>query len=72
MLYEDRSKLSDKTLDMNRAIDSLKEEVEAVTAYNQRAELCADENLKKILVHNVVIVKELNGRIEKQTKFTVG
>jgi len=30
MLHEDRNKLSDKTLDINRAIDSLKEEVEAV------------------------------------------
>ena len=58
MLYEDRSKLSDKTLDMNRAIDSLKEEVEAVTAYNQRAETCTDENLKKILIHNANEEKE--------------
>ena len=40
MKYEPVEKLSGKTLDMNRAIDSLKEEVEAVTAYNQRAEAC--------------------------------
>ena len=58
MLYEDRNKLSDKTLDMNGAIDSLKEEVEAVSAYNQRAEACADKNLKKILLHNAKEEKE--------------
>ena len=58
MLYEDRSKLSDKTLDINRAIDSLKEEVEAVNAYNQRADACTDENLKKILMHNANEEKE--------------
>ncbi len=58
MKYENVEKLSDKTLDMNRAIDSLKEEVEAVTAYNQRAEACADENLKKILIHNANEEKE--------------
>ena len=37
---------------------SLKEEVEAVTAYNQRAEACEDENLKKILLHNAKEEKE--------------
>ena len=58
MIYEERNKLSDKTQDMNRAIDSLKEEVEAVTAYNQRAEACADGNLKKILLHNAKEEKE--------------
>jgi hypothetical protein len=58
MKYEQDEKLSSKTLDMNRAIDSLKEEVEAVTAYNQRAEACTDENLKKILIHNANEEKE--------------
>ena len=58
MKYENVEKLSGKTLDMNRAIDSLKEEVEAVTAYNQRAEACEDENLKKILLHNAKEEKE--------------
>jgi len=52
MLHEDRNKLGDKVLDLKRAIDSLKEELEAVDWYNQRAEVCSDENLKKILVHN--------------------
>ena len=58
MKYEDEGKMSTKTMDMNRAIDSLKEEVEAVTAYNQRAEACEDENLKKILIHNANEEKE--------------
>jgi uncharacterized protein len=58
MLHEDRNKLKDKTLDMKRAIDSLKEELEAVDWYNQRADVCTDENLKKILVHNANEEKE--------------
>lgn len=58
MTYEDRSKLSDKTQDVHRAIDSLREEMEAVDLYNQRAEACADENLKKILIHNANEEKE--------------
>ncbi len=58
MLHEDRNKLSDKTQDMKRAIDSLREEFEAVDWYGQRAEACTDENLKKILIHNMDEEKE--------------
>ncbi len=58
MMHEERSKLSEKTLDMKRAIDSLKEELEAVEWYNQRADACSDINLKKILVHNANEEKE--------------
>jgi len=58
MLHEDRNKLKDKTLDMKRAIDSLKEELEATDWYNQRADACKDENLKKILIHNANEEKE--------------
>ncbi len=58
MLHEDRNKLSDHTQDMKRAIDSLREELEAVDWYNQRAEACTDENLKKILIHNMNEEKE--------------
>ncbi|MFP4568279.1 MAG: ferritin [Candidatus Woesearchaeota archaeon] len=58
MTHENRSKLSNKTLDMKRAIDSLKEELEAVDWYNQRADACSDENLKKILIHNANEEKE--------------
>lgn len=58
MIHEDRSNLSEKTLDLKRAIDSLKEELEAVDWYNQRADACTDENLKKILIHNANEEKE--------------
>jgi len=43
---------------MKRAIDSLKEELEAVDWYNQRADACQDENLRKILIHNANEEKE--------------
>ena len=58
MIHEERNKLSEKTLGMTRAIDSLREELEAVDWYNQRADACTDENLKKILVHNANEEKE--------------
>lgn len=58
MIHENREKLSDETLDMKRAIDSLKEELEAVDWYNQRADACSDENLKKIFIHNANEEKE--------------
>ncbi|MDD2354047.1 MAG: ferritin [Patescibacteria group bacterium] len=58
MLHEEVSKVSEKTLDMKRAIDSLKEEMEAVDWYNQRADATSDEELKRILVHNANEEKE--------------
>jgi hypothetical protein len=58
IMHEERTKLSEKTLNMKRAIDSLREELEAVDWYNQRADACTDENLKKILIHNANEEKE--------------
>lgn len=58
MLHEKQSDLDSKTLDMKRAIDSLKEEFEAIDWYNQRADACTDDNLKKILLHNAKEEKE--------------
>ncbi|MFH1649503.1 MAG: ferritin [Candidatus Woesearchaeota archaeon] len=58
MLYEDREKLPKDALNMMRAIDSLKEELEAIDLYNQRAAVCPDEELKKILIHNMNEEKE--------------
>ena len=58
MIHEERKELSAKTLDIKRAIDSLKEELEATDWYNQRADACTDENLKKILLHNAAEEKE--------------
>jgi len=58
MFQEDSNKLSKKALDLKRAIDSLNEEMGAVDAYNQRAERCSDETLRKILMHNMNEEKE--------------
>ncbi len=44
--------LSEKTKDITRAINSLKEELEAVDWYNQRADIATDPELKAILEHN--------------------
>jgi hypothetical protein len=58
MLHEERNSLSKETLNKKRAIDSLKEELEAVDWYMQRADACDDEELKKILLHNAKEEKE--------------
>lgn len=58
MLHEDRAKLTDKTLDMKRAIDSLREELEAIDWYNQRSDAASDPELKEILLHNAHEEKE--------------
>lgn len=50
--HEPFEKLSREARDMHRAIVSLMEELEAVDWYNQRADICKDEDLKKILEHN--------------------
>jgi uncharacterized protein len=51
--HESESRLSDEAKDFHRAITSLQEELEAVDWYNQRAEVCADAELKAILQHNL-------------------
>ena len=50
--HEPINELTDATRDMHRAIVSLMEELEAVDWYNQRADACKDQGLKKILEHN--------------------
>jgi Uncharacterized conserved protein len=50
--HEPYELLSEETRDMHRAIISLMEELEAVDWYNQRIDVCKDEELKKILIHN--------------------
>lgn len=50
--HEPVSELSDKVRDMTRALHSLKEEIEAVDWYNQRAAATKDEELRNILLHN--------------------
>lgn len=58
MFFEEQNTLDEKTKDMKRAIDSLKEEMEAVDSYNQRANATNDLELKQILQHNADEEKE--------------
>ncbi|WJW75455.1 ferritin [Thiohalobacter sp. IOR34] len=51
MPYQE-DKLRDAVRDMHRAIESLKEELEAIDWYNQRVDVCTDPELKAILAHN--------------------
>lgn len=44
--------LSEKVKDDTRALQSLVEEIEAIEWYHQRADVCTDESLKEILLHN--------------------
>jgi len=49
---ENVNQLKASTADMHRAIESLKEELEAVDWYNQRVDVVEDGELKAILAHN--------------------
>lgn len=44
--------LSEESKNLHRAIVSLKEELEAIDWYQQRAEGCSDGDLRAVLVHN--------------------
>ncbi len=57
-LHERRDDLSRDVLDMKRAIDSLREELEAVDWYNERRDATVDRELQAILVHNMNEEKE--------------
>jgi ferritin-like protein len=50
--HEPYELLTDKTRDVHRAIVSLMEELEAIDWYNQRVDVCTDDELRKILAHN--------------------
>lgn len=52
-LHVPREKLSTQTLNLHYAITSLKEEIEAVDWYRQRADDCADQGLAEVLLHNM-------------------
>ena len=49
---EPYDKMDSKTLDISKAITSLREELEAVDWYNQRVVTATDEELKRIMAHN--------------------
>jgi uncharacterized protein len=50
--HEPAELLSEETRNLHRAIVSLKEELEAVDWYQQRAEACTDAELRAVLLHN--------------------
>src|SRR3546814_18840307 len=52
-LHAPREKLSTHTLTLHHAIVSLKEELDAVDWYRQRADDCPDPALAEILLHNM-------------------
>lgn len=49
---EPTNELSDEVRDMHRAIESLKEELDAIDWYNQRVNVGKDKELRAILAHN--------------------
>lgn len=51
-LHEPRESLSQESLDLHRAINSLIEELDAVDWYQQRVDATSDPDLKAILAHN--------------------
>ncbi len=58
MLHEERNRVSEKTIDRKRAIDSLREELEAIDWYAQRMDATRNKELKTILQHNMDEEKE--------------
>ncbi|MFA5040623.1 MAG: hypothetical protein WC464_03200 [Bdellovibrionales bacterium] len=59
MPYQEPSNdLSPETRDMHRAIESLKEEFDAIDSYNQRIDDASDKELKALLAHNANEEKE--------------
>jgi ferritin-like protein len=52
-LHAPREKLSKETLTLHHAIVSLKEELDAVDWYRQRADDCTDKELAGVLLHNM-------------------
>lgn len=50
--HEPPESLTGETRDFIRALNSLKEEIEAVDWYQQRLDVTSDKQLKKILLHN--------------------
>jgi ferritin-like protein len=51
-LHEERASLNAKTQDSHRAMQSLKEELDAIDWYQQRIDATTDASLKSVLSHN--------------------
>lgn len=53
MVFEEgKNNLSKDTQDLERARQSLIEELDAINKYQERIENCSDKDLRKILEHN--------------------
>ena len=52
-LHAPRERLSNETLNLHFAVVSLKEELDAIDWYRQRADDTGDEALKGLLLHNM-------------------
>lgn len=52
-LHVPRERLTEETYSAHLALVSLKEELEAIDWYRQRADDCTDDQLKAVLVHNM-------------------
>lgn len=52
--HEPNEQLSEKAKSLTRALNSLKEEIEAVDWYNQRVDVEKDDSLREILKHNMI------------------
>jgi len=50
--HEPTNELSNSARDYTRALNSLKEEIEAVDWYHQRVDTATNEDLKNIMAHN--------------------
>ncbi len=50
--HEPRDRLSERSIDIKRAIDSMREELEAVDWYRQRMQVATDPELRAILDHH--------------------
>lgn len=50
--HESTDKLTKKTKELHRALNSLIEELEAIDWYQQRVDATGDQDLKDILAHN--------------------
>lgn len=52
MDYNERGNINAKTLDLNRARQSLVEEIQAIMWYDERADATSNNELKEVLAHN--------------------
>jgi hypothetical protein len=52
MDYMEKGRISKKVLDLNRARQSLVEELQAIMWYDERADATGDSDLRSVLAHN--------------------